>query len=81
MSEHFTRNTVSAALWCAKCQRQTQHRIDGVRRGPCLDCIARLEAQHQEACPYCGCHGTRSTGACTCGCHWAQSDLPLEVLA
>jgi hypothetical protein len=46
MTQHFTRNTVSAALWCAKCQKQTQHRIDGVRRGPCLDCITRLEGEH-----------------------------------
>lgn len=43
MPEHFTRNTVSAALWCAKCRKQTQHRIDGVKKGPCLDCIAELE--------------------------------------
>lgn len=49
MPQHFTRNTVSASLYCAKCQKQTQHRIDGVRRGPCLECIARLEKQHIEA--------------------------------
>jgi hypothetical protein len=46
MSEHFTRNTVSAEFWCGKCQKRTQHRIDDRRRGPCLECIARLEAQH-----------------------------------
>ena len=51
MTQHFTRNTVSAALWCAKCRKQTQHRIDGVRKGPCLECIARLETQHQEGRP------------------------------
>jgi ribosomal protein L44E len=45
MTQHFTRNTVSAAAWCPKCKKQTQHRIDGVRKGPCLDCIARLTLQ------------------------------------
>jgi len=48
MTQHFTRNTVSASLWCAKCQKQTQHRIDGVKRGPCLECIARLEMAHKQ---------------------------------
>jgi hypothetical protein len=53
MTEHFSGNTVSAAFWCGKCQRITQHRIDGStvtgkarRKGPCLDCIARLDKQH-----------------------------------
>lgn len=44
MTEHYTRNTVSASAWCPKCQKRTQHRIDGVRRGPCLECIARYDA-------------------------------------
>jgi ribosomal protein L44E len=48
MSEHYTRNTVSASAWCAKCKKFTQHRIDGVRKGPCLECIARLDKQHAE---------------------------------
>jgi len=54
MTEHFSRNTISAEFWCGKCGKRTQHRIDFVdefkksgRKGPCLDCIARLEAQHQ----------------------------------
>ena len=47
MTEHFTRNTVSAAFYCSKCGKQTQHRIDDGRKGPCLDCIAKLEARHQ----------------------------------
>lgn len=46
MTEHFSRSTVSSAFWCGKCQKQTQHRIDGVRKGPCLECIIKLEAQH-----------------------------------
>ena len=48
MTQHFTRSTVSASLWCAKCQKFTQHRIDDCRKGPCLECIAKLEKQHAE---------------------------------
>lgn len=44
--QHYTRDTVSAAAWCKKCQKQTQHRIDGVRLGPCLGCIEKLDQQH-----------------------------------
>jgi hypothetical protein len=47
MPEHFTRNTVSAEFWCGKCQKRTQHRIDDKRKGPCLNCIAKLNAQHE----------------------------------
>lgn len=46
MPEHFTRNTVSVEFYCAKCANRTQHRIDDGRKGPCLECIARLEKQH-----------------------------------
>lgn len=37
MPEHYTRNTETATAWCNKCQRMTTHRVDGVRRGPCLE--------------------------------------------
>jgi hypothetical protein len=46
MTEHFTRNTVSAAAHCPKCGKTTQHRIDDRRKGPCLECIAKLENLH-----------------------------------
>jgi len=46
MSQHFTRNTVSAQFYCAKCKRVTAHRIDDRRKGPCLECIARLEQEY-----------------------------------
>lgn len=46
MKEHFPRNAVSASFWCGKCQKFTQHRIDDRRKGPCLDCIERLERDH-----------------------------------
>lgn len=48
MTQHFTRSTVSAALYCGACKKQTQHRIDGVRKGPCLECISRRDAEHAE---------------------------------
>jgi hypothetical protein len=44
MTQHFTRNTVSAPFYCGKCGKQTQHRIDSGRKGPCLDCMARYDA-------------------------------------
>ena len=43
MTEHFTRSTISAAFFCSKCGKQTQHRIDDCRKGPCLECIARYD--------------------------------------
>lgn len=51
MPEHFTANTVSAEFFCSKCGKFTQHRIDGHRKGPCLECIARLNAAHQPSTP------------------------------
>lgn len=50
MSEHFTRNTISAAFWCGKCARETPHRIDSGRKGPRLDCMARSERQLRQKC-------------------------------
>ncbi len=37
MAEHFTKNTLTATGWCAKCNRSTEHRVDDGRLGPCLD--------------------------------------------
>jgi hypothetical protein len=39
MPEHYTKNTLECTAYCGKCQRMTQHRVDGGRRGPCLECI------------------------------------------
>lgn len=44
--QHYTRNTVEASAWCDKCGRNTPHRIDGVKKGPCLTCLGKLEVQH-----------------------------------
>jgi hypothetical protein len=41
MPEHYTKNTVSATYWCAKCGKPTLHRVDGGRRGPCLPCLEK----------------------------------------
>ena len=43
MTQHYTRNTVEAASWCRKCNKPTMHRVDGVRLGPCLICLKKLE--------------------------------------
>lgn len=52
MTQHYTRSTVSADAYCKKCGKRTQHRVDSDqmqgRLGPCLECIARLEAEHEE---------------------------------
>jgi hypothetical protein len=47
MSEHYTRNTLECTAWCAKCKRNTQHRVDGGRRGPCLEHKAPQFSQAQ----------------------------------
>jgi hypothetical protein len=37
MSEHYTKNTESATAWCPRCGRNTEHRVDSGRKGPCID--------------------------------------------
>lgn len=55
MPHHFTKNTVSASFWCNKCGKETLHRIDGNRRGPCYTCMEavphgqRKQAQVEQA--------------------------------
>jgi ribosomal protein L37AE/L43A len=39
--EHMTLNTVSTALWCNKCSKETQHSVSGRKIGHCLECSAR----------------------------------------
>jgi len=41
MPEHYTRDTISCTVWCAKCGRMTEHRVDDRRRGPCMGCLAK----------------------------------------
>lgn len=37
MPHHFQKNTMSASFWCNLCGKDTEHRIDDGRRGPCLN--------------------------------------------
>lgn len=43
MAEHYTKSTVEARAFCTKCASYTMHRVDGGRKGPCLNCIQKLE--------------------------------------
>jgi hypothetical protein len=45
MPEHYTKNTVSCTVWCNRCNKATEHRVDNGRRGPCMQCLKRLEAE------------------------------------
>jgi len=51
MPEHFTKTTVGASFWCNKCAKATFHRVDNGRRGPCHVCMAKLDAERQNAKP------------------------------
>ena len=42
MPEHYTKSTVEARVWCAKCHAFTMHQVNSGRRGPCQVCIKRL---------------------------------------
>lgn len=47
MPEHYTKNTLECTAWCNPCGEMTQHRVDGGRRGPCLQCIKKREIQNE----------------------------------
>ena len=47
MPEHYTKNTLECTAWCNKCEKMTQHRVDTGRRGPCIPCMAKREADNQ----------------------------------
>jgi hypothetical protein len=49
--EHFTKATVAASFWCAKCAKPTFHRVDNGRRGPCHECMQKLEAERLKPKP------------------------------
>jgi hypothetical protein len=48
MGEHYTLSTVSVTAFCRKCTRFTTHQVSGRRKGPCLECVARLEKEIAE---------------------------------
>lgn len=47
MGEHYTKATLECTAYCLRCAKDTQHRVDGVRRGPCLECIRKLEIKNE----------------------------------
>lgn len=47
--EHYPRGTISVTLWCNTCQRHTQHRVDDVRAGRCMEHEAPAESRKQIA--------------------------------
>jgi hypothetical protein len=48
MPEHYTKSTVQVSVWCNPCGKHTPHRVDDGRRGPCLTCLALLEAERKK---------------------------------
>ena len=44
--EHYTRNVEWVMAECRKCGKQTPHRVDDRRKGPCLTCLEKLNAAH-----------------------------------
>lgn len=48
MSQHYTRNTVSAAGYCRECNRETQHQVHDRRIGPCIPCIDRRQMEYEQ---------------------------------
>lgn len=49
MAEHYTRGTNWVMAECRKCGKQTAHRVDDVRKGPCLECLKKLNEAHEAA--------------------------------
>ena len=49
--QHYTRDTVEVSVWCNVCHKETMHRVDDRRRGPCLVCLKNLEKKAQEHRP------------------------------
>jgi hypothetical protein len=44
MTEHYSKQTVSVSAFCSKCNKSTEHRVDHGRKGPCLRCVEKLQA-------------------------------------
>jgi ribosomal protein L44E len=45
--EHYTKNTLECTAYCNRCGAFTQHRVDTGRRGPCIPCIKKREADNE----------------------------------
>ena len=46
--EHYPKATVWGIIWCNKCRKVTEHRVDGGRCGPCMVCLEKLNADHDQ---------------------------------
>lgn len=85
MTEHYTKNTVSVSAWCPKCRKETMHRVDAGRRGPCQACIENKPDKPTGCffCPECQAwtihrmdNGGWSKGACLdCEARAGQANL------
>lgn len=51
MPEHYTRNTLMTFCWCKVCGRNTEHRVDDRRRGPCLEHTAKVRPKKSKSEP------------------------------
>lgn len=51
MPQHYSKATVAVQVWCKVCHKDTMHRVDYGRRGPCLECLKKLEDNHGTAGP------------------------------
>ena len=55
MPEHYPKSVTDCWEYCTQCGRNTTHRVDGGRRGPCLDPnhgpVVRAEIPEPEAPP------------------------------
>lgn len=46
MPQHYPKSTLEVSALCSVCSRSTMHRVDDGHQGPCLACLARLNAEH-----------------------------------
>ena len=51
MTEHYTKSTVEASVWCRVCGKNTMHRIDNGIVGPCRQCLTRPPAPKKKPKP------------------------------
>ncbi len=49
MKQFFTKNTVEADCWCKPCGKRTRWKIGGGRPQYCLECMIKLEDQHEKS--------------------------------
>jgi hypothetical protein len=69
--QHQTLSTVSTALWCNKCRKETQHSVSGKKIGHCLNCSSRASETQAEVPVQ---QIIEVEPLCTC--NWAQGTKP-----